>query len=53
MFNPNKLSVLLLDIGNTKISRCKIDVGIDLYWLRFSLASGDNFGTNSVDPDQA
>ena len=53
MFNPNKPSVLLLDTVDTQIRRCKIDVGIDLYWLRFSLASGDNFGTNSVDPDQA
>ena len=38
---------------DTQIRRRNIDVGIDLYWLRFFTCCGDNVGTKSVDPDQA
>ena len=31
----------------------RVGNSIDLNWYDSSLASGDNFGTNSLDPDQA
>ena len=40
-------------IQNELAQMTRVGYSIDLNWLRFFIASGDKFGTNSVDPDQA